>query len=464
MKSLSLNNDAAAPDSVLKQAIIHIFEGQLDFTIKERCLFSVIGCAAAYFSWEASKVFLDLGGKGTPYLPIGTFTEEFGGHAAFWTVASCNWYFMMYILILARHGYYQHQLAKQLGVATPLWKIIFKQSIALVMAATAGIVMSLIAKSQALSFYNSVVTGIFYIALNYIGCVALENALIAGAGLLGHQCCKRSSKRDHSHYTPHDLPAITTGLRKFQNTHPIIPLLKSAEGYYAHVTASHSKTPLLNKKAHLKPKTKIKYARLISHLLIQTFGKITIYGYYRATVDSVAKLFRIQSLLPKFIVGSLFFIVILSLSTKVLYETVNDLINLVNVTVNNMFDYAKRPYCNSTVAVTVLCALPAAALVLLGYYLSYITSNISLAFNAQYDWHDWWNIYPTCIGSVIYDGFGFLQIFMALTSATIRLLLYSPDKRLVNHRHNQFCNFFSKYPQLAVADNKQSVLELGYHQ
>src|SRR5262249_40059600 len=128
-------------------------------------------------------------------LPIGNFSAEFGGQAAFWCNATVNWYFIVATVIAARHSYYHYQLAKQLDILPSLWGSAVKLVIALGMAATTGVVYGLIANGSQHSLYNEIVTGLVNVLLNYIGSVALLSLLVLGFSYIANKCYERCCQK-----------------------------------------------------------------------------------------------------------------------------------------------------------------------------------------------------------------------------------------------------------------------------
>ena len=445
----SLSDDQLNEFDVIVKPIYK--EGKLDFSKKEKVSYTVISGIAMYFAWESAKFFLDTGGRGTHYLPLGHFSKEFGGQAAFWSNATLNWFFIMDTLITARNAYYQYQLAKKLDIPVSLKKSVTKLTIALAFAVVAGSVMAII-DSVGHSFYNAMVTGGVNIVLSYIGSIALE-VLFVGAfyyckeKLSSWYCPKVATNKILSslsaRWVADHLSTRTEAIQALSTDDCQWSQLTTSLGYQNFVLAPNQTSALLTGTNHQESNKLENTLSILFHAIMQLFDKIALYGYYRGTVASL----KIKNSSSRHAIGSLIFIPFASLSFKVVWDTSNDIIHLTKAMITNISEFVRNPNWSKETFIKLAFILPATALALFSYFIAYISANTSLALNADYGWNDWWNVYPTAIGAATFNGFGFLSILMLATTKLMEYALYSPEKRDVLHKHAQVCRFFQNYPE-----------------
>ena len=162
-------------DRAFWSIISRTYNGYFDFSFKEILFFVPLSeIIRKFFATESAKFYLVTGGRGTKYLPIGTFSTQFGSQQAYRSNATINWFFIMKTIIDARNSYYQYQLAKELGLPVSIKKEVLKFSRAAVLSVMSGFVMGLIADINYHMFYNALVTGGVNAVLSYVGSIALE--------------------------------------------------------------------------------------------------------------------------------------------------------------------------------------------------------------------------------------------------------------------------------------------------
>ena len=446
MKHSLLDDQLFAFDDIVKP----IYNGKLDFSKKEKASYTVIAGIAIYFAWESAKFFLDTGGRGTHYLPLGHFSKEFGGQAAFWSNATLNWFFIVNTLITARNAYYQYELAKELGIPVSLKKSFAKLTSALALAVVAGSVMAIIDSIEH-SFYNAMVTGGVNIVLSFIGSIALEVFFVGAFCYFKEKLSSWFSPKVSSNKILSSLPARWVADYLDTRTEAIQTLsaddcqwsqLTTSLGYQDFILAPNQTSALLTGANHQESSKLKNTLSILFHTIMQLFNKISIYGYYRDTVASL----KIKNSSRRQTIGSLIFIPFAGLTFKVVWDTSNDIIHLTKSMITSISGFIRNPNWSKETFIKLGFILPATTLSLFLYFIAYISANTSLALNADYGWNDWWNVYPTAIGAATFNGFGFLSILMLLTTKLMEYALYSPEKRDVLHKHNQICRFFQDYP------------------
>ncbi len=445
---------AQAVDKVTKE----IFDGAMDYSLIEKIsYFGVAPILAGYASWESVKFYMDIGGKGTKYLPFGKFSEEFGGQAAFWSNFSLNWFFIMDTLITARNAYYEYKIAKKLGIAPSVGKIAGKLAVATILSATTGVVMALIAGNK-YGTYNQVETGLVNGLLNFIGSMALETLIIFALpkmkDYLYHYFCQKTGLEEAAELEPivstewigEQLSQRTDEIKKA--TDDELPYLKTIAGYLNKVLAPDETSGLTN---NTPQETSSKIATGLTWMLhgfMQYCDKMSLYGFWKDTMASLAKdPFNFSTGGANFS-GTLIFIPFVSLTTHVVYHTTKDeMIELPKTAWKKTKAFYEKPEWTMATAITLTAIGIVGALTLTGYFFAYVSSNSGLELNAEFGWNDWWNITPTAIGTTIFNGFGFMGIFMAAYAITMPFLLYSADKREVLNRHEQSISFFNNNPK-----------------
>ena len=453
-------------EDALKKIAKPIFNGDLDYLPdigkkKKIALITFIIISSGYLAYESAKLYMKIGGDGTEYLPVGNFSKEQGSLAAFGCNAALNWYVILDTTLLdIRKAYLHYQLRKKLGVPMSygeLGKSIAKQIIAFGLALTAGIVFALVAKNDSKqSEYNQFVTACVNTLLNFIGSIALITLSL----YLTKKCYKNATKKTEAEEI---LKVLNEEKDDFFKNTP-----KDSESFSERIYASEKKPILVGETKKkscynypLEIATQIKNRPLsfLSHVTLQVCDKIALIGYFLSTVKSAGGK-----------IGPPVFCVFLALSSKLVYETTKEMVDLSETAVKKLKRvkkedisllktrefYKKLPF----------IIIPA-GLILLGYFVSYISSNSSLELNAKYaGLKQYWNTIPTAIGSAAFNGFAFLQIIMSASKLAMEYGFLSKDTRDVLDRKNKLANFLSSNPdiieEMIKKNSKDSVSLLTY--
>lgn len=447
----------------VKKITNEIFDGAMDYSLIEKIsYFGIVPILASYASWESVKFYMDVGGEGTKYLPFGNFSKEFGGQAAFWSNFSLNWFFIMDTLITARNAYYEYKMTKKLGIAPSVGKIAAKLVIAGILSAAAGTVMALISRESThnkYGTYNGIETGLVNTLLNFIGSMALEAfiifSLLKMKDYLSHYIYQKTGLEEEeddlnltvsTKWIGEQLSQKTDEIKKATNDELLC--LKTVAGYLNKVLASDETSRLIGN-ASQESSSKVATAfTWMLHAFMQYCDKLSLYGFWKDTMASLAKEpFNFSTGTANFS-GTLIFIPFLSLTMHVVYHTTKDqIIGLPKTAWKKTKVFYEKPEWTGATAITLTAIGIAGALTLTGYFFAYVSSNSGLELNAEFGWNDWWNVTPTAIGTTIFNGFGFMGIFMAAYAITMPFLLYSADEREVLNRHEQSIRFFNNNPK-----------------
>jgi hypothetical protein len=169
--------------------------------------------------------------------------------------------------------------------------------------------------------------------------------------------------------------------------------------------------------------------KMIPHVIMQSFNVIFNYGYIKDTTKNLKGNtgLAVLVLIPFF-----------ALCAFILYETTNSMIHLCRPLFQNLAASRQPTDAQEEPVKKKLHAYFGGLFMIGGYFLSYLSSNTTLALNAQYGWNDWWNIWPSVIGTMAFNGYGFICLFKSSN-----YLLMHPDEK----SNRQTTDFFMAHPK-----------------
>jgi len=411
-------------------------EGHFDYSKPSIAFFVLWTGAAGWLAYESAKLYLTLGADGTKYLPPAGYFEdktELGQQSAFYCNFILNWYFMVSTIMDFRTAYLNFQARRKLDAPIKQSEMALgaiKLLLSVAMATTTGIIFAQIAgKDSDLPLSNQIITGGVNILLNFLGSMALFD--YAGKIFQKLNCCCPAEKDYEQKTVEQDLSNEYDQHAKRPNDHftgqtaSMGGLAPLAESISLAATPHESKnrlTSLLKKAPYF-----------IFWLGMQTSSGISLVGYLYDTTANIGGQFEIENPKNTWLVGCLFFATFAGLAIKLAHETVNETTGLTKTGWNKIVDIKENGIQLNTAESKKSAAINTVTglLAITSYFFSYVSSNSSLDLNAKYDYQQLWNIIPTCIGATVFNGFAFLMIFIAASSAAEKYIVYSKDKR--NH-------------------------------
>lgn len=465
-----------------------IFEnGKFDFSKKEKAFyFFVAPILTAYASLEANRFYLKIGGDGTKYLPIGNFSKEFGAWCAFGCNFTFAWYYMMDTIFAFREAYIHFRYARELGISTSRKTIIAKTVVASTLSLASGVIFSLVAGDD-YGKYNQIETGAVNTFLNYLGALALQMVVLFILKKVKDTAyrliCIKAGLEDESLLDDDEdideldnlLNNKTKYLKKLKNDDSQWQSLKKFSDYVKFIQASDQNSPLIQ-----RPKTQTKltwselwnesmrplltlrnFGQFMIHTLFQAADKISLYGWWQDTMSDLQnEPFKFNKPTASG-VGTGIFLPFVGLSSKVTYDTVEEMEDILISGYQDTNEFIQNPDWSKETWISIAGKTITGSLTAIGYFFAYISANSGLDLNAKHGWNQWWNVGPTSGGTTIYNGFGFFKIFLFFHDIVMSRLLHSPEKREILHKNSQVSAFFKNYPNAINELAKQEMLGLN---
>jgi hypothetical protein len=430
-----------------KAAIEKIWDGEFDWSRRSKVMTAPIIALMGYLSWESCKVYSTLGGSGTKYLPIGNFTEQQGADAAFWSNAVLNFWFLTNTMFVVRTAYCHHQLRKKLDIPTRSAYKATKFLIALIFSVLSGTVMALIAgHSQGL--YNQVITGIVNTFLNLLGAIELINFLEKSIGWIKDTILGKCLNSEYQ-----QLPQTNKLTLNLNNILDAATIPANSDDYIEFLSQPDETTPIISPSGS-KPNNTVLFVGLLLHTIMQICDKIANYGYWQDTIKDTAELFsphrnttNTTTTAGDQATGTLFFLPFSALSIWVMVNTTRNFIDLAKTARHKIANFKSRPNCSKSTAIQAIFFLIETALTTYCYFLSYLSANSALELNAENGWNEWWNTYPTVIGALSFNGFGFLSVIMTSHQWGIERCLHTKIERNASNKHRLCQDFLSITPK-----------------
>jgi hypothetical protein len=411
-----------------------IDNGYFDFSKKEKTFTVLLIVAIGYFSQESCKVFKPLGRSGAHELPMGDFSVAEVANAAFWSNTALNFWLLAETAHSARTAYCYHRLSKKLDIPTQGCYKSVRFFIALIFAGLSGAVMGFIAReshtkrhSQEIS--NEWITGFVNTILSFLGANEIINAIEALANWI-------TIKIEKCRHPNHTIPANA-------------PINECTETDANSLEASNEHTSLLSGKNNKKT-NKVLAATVTLHIIIQICDKAANYGFWKDTIKNTADIMSPHHNIVnkthttgEIAVGSIVFLPFLALSVLVMYKTTRRFIDLIETAHTEIPAFIRHPECSKKTITNATLLLISTALSGYCCYLSYLSSSVVLALNAENGWDEWWNTYPAVMGALLYTSFGFLSTIMFLYTECVKGILYNTAERKTLNDNSIFQDFMT---------------------
>jgi len=462
----------ANAQQTLKDYADEIDSGHFDWGTKAKISMAGWTALSGWLAYESAKLYLTLGAQGTALLPPTSFfqdKETLGKYSAFLCNFSLNWYFVLKTTLDIRNVYLDYQARKNIGKPMSPSEITgkaIKIFIGLGMAATTGTIFALIAKKDSnLPLYNQAITGGVNVILNLQGSMTLENYIISAVKWLAACCIKSCVSSPTSDAISSNVNENYKALAREKND--TFNPSQTAKQLASSLSDSNSNSALLAIGSVNRTSMKAKATKLGLYGLVwsglQYCNVVSLLGYYSDTVVNVGLLLKMIDTpeaglkeIPDmpihiWILGTLFFSTFLGLALKLVGETIDDTIELGQSAVE------ERKYVEGK---TIAIMSGAALLIGAGYFFAYVSSNSSLALNSDYGFEQAWNIMPTCVGTTLFNGFVFFQIFLELATTTKKYVVYNKEKRTQLNHASRMNSFVKSNPGL-FDDNRSD--ETKFH-
>lgn len=454
-----------------KKIVELVNEGHFNYSTIAKIALTAWGIISAGLAFGSAQLYLKIGGEGTHLLPPSSFfkTQEFlGKWSAFLCNFSINWYFMIATVLDIRNAYLNYTARKKLGIPytnKELCGIALKIGFGLIMAGTSGAVFSLIAREDSEQpVYIQLITFGANTLLNFIGSIFLQTKFIALAGGVVNYFRKTENSEAQYPQTDRVKSLIKTNLKVLKRKRSDDRSWEIEAGVNIDSTLNPLLKPTIEETTEETPLTQTTQANQSCQritavlkeapywtvwLVMQSSNLVSLSGWYLDTIEDVGDLFGIGGNSGgAWILGSMFFVTFTGLAIKLMHETIGEAIELGESLVEEAKHVKKNPgvmehadFYRSTPI-----NLVAILLTVSGYFLGYVSSNSSLGLNDEYGFGQARYVYPTCLASAVFNGFGFLGAFIVFAGLAKKYRFDSPRKRHAMDKNNQIFKVISDNP------------------